>query len=62
LLGASGVELAVEVLEKQLDELGRQGWELVHVWFDQKLHHEKDGHLMVFKRPVFDARGVQTQG
>ncbi len=49
-------------LEKQLDSLGREGWELVHVYFDQKLHGEKDGHLMIFKRPVYGAEHVAFQG
>ena len=40
-------------LEEQLDQLGSEGWELIHVWWHQKLQGEKDGHLMVFKRPVF---------
>jgi hypothetical protein len=39
-------------LEEQLDQLGREGWELIHVWFDQKLQGERDGHLMAFKRPL----------
>jgi hypothetical protein len=30
----------------------RDGWELVHVWFDQKLHKEKDGHVLVFKKTL----------
>lgn len=40
-------------LEQQLDQLGSEGWELMHVWWNQKLQGEKDGHLMVFKRPIY---------
>ena len=41
------------LLPMQLDGLGEEGWELIHVWWNQKLQGEKDGHLMVFKRPVY---------
>jgi hypothetical protein len=32
-------------LEATLNEPRKDGWDLVHVWFDQTLHGEKDGHL-----------------
>jgi hypothetical protein len=38
--------------EASLDELGREGYELTWVFMDQKLHKEKDGHVLVFKRRV----------
>jgi hypothetical protein len=38
--------------EASLDELGRAGYELTWVFMDQKLHKEKDGHVLVFKRRV----------
>ena len=37
-------------LEQLLNAKGADGWDLVHVWFDQKLQGEKDGHLMIFRR------------
>ncbi len=37
-------------LERVLDEKGREGFELVHIWLDQKMHREKDGHVLIFKR------------
>jgi hypothetical protein len=38
--------------ELALDELGRQGFELTWVFPNQRLQREKDGHLLIFKRPV----------
>ena len=36
--------------EKELDALGREGFDLAWVLPEQKLHGEKDGHVMIFKR------------
>lgn len=36
--------------EAQLDELGRQGFDLAWVLVDQQLHGEKDGNVLIFKR------------
>ena len=44
-------ELEPSALEKQLDELGDQGFELCWVLPAQQLHEEKDGHVLIFKRP-----------
>ena len=41
-------------LEEVLDEKGQEGFELVHIWLDQKMHHEKDGHVLIFKRYIPD--------
>jgi hypothetical protein len=38
--------------EAALDELGREGYDLAWVFMDQKLHGEKDGHVLLFKRPI----------
>jgi hypothetical protein len=32
--------------------MGAQGWELVKVLTTMALHGEKDGHLLLFKRPL----------
>ena len=37
-------------LDKLLNEMGKDGWVLGHVFFDQELLHEKDGHLLIFRR------------
>ena len=44
-------ELKRPALEQQLDELGDQGFELCWVLPAQQLHEEKDGHVLIFKRP-----------
>ena len=49
-MGAGKGKINRKVLEQQLAQLGEEGWELVHVWFDQSLDGEKDGHLLLFKR------------
>ena len=43
-------EIKREDLETELNRYGAEGWDLVHVFFDVALQHEKDGHLLVFKR------------
>jgi Domain of unknown function (DUF4177) len=45
-------ELDRPKFELSLDELGREGYELTWVFMDQKLHVEKDGHVLIFKRAV----------
>jgi hypothetical protein len=52
LLGRKDEELDREELHKSLNEMGAQGWELVKVLTDMNLHHEKDGHVLLFKRPL----------
>ena len=51
-MGRQREELNREDLEKALAELGSQGWELATVFLDVALQHEKDGHVLVFKRRV----------
>lgn len=51
-LGRHKGELKRGDLEVILSRLGRERWELVHVWFDQKLQGEKDGHLLIFRREL----------
>ena len=44
-------ELKPPALEQQLDELGDQGFELCSVLPAQQLDEERDGHVLIFKRP-----------
>jgi hypothetical protein len=53
-MGLHKGELDRPKFEAALDELGSQGFELTWVFMDQKLHGEKDGHVLIFKR---SARG-----
>jgi hypothetical protein len=53
-LGRKEDELDRPELEKSLQELGAEGWELATVFLDVHLHREKDGHVLVFKRRVDD--------
>ena len=50
-LGRHKEELHRGKLEDQLDQLGEDGFELVWVLMDQALQGEKDGHVLIFKRP-----------
>ncbi len=50
LMGRKEEELDRGELDKALAEHGAQGWELVKVLLQQNLHHEKDGHVLIFKR------------
>jgi hypothetical protein len=39
-------------LEDLLQKYGAEGWELVTLNLDADLRGKRDGHLLVFKRPV----------
>ena len=49
-MGIHKGEIKRSMLVEILNDMGRDGWDLVHVWFDQKLQGEKDGHLLIFRR------------
>jgi hypothetical protein len=49
-MGWTKDELDRPRFESALDELGKEGFELIWVFMDQKLHKEKDGHVLIFKR------------
>jgi hypothetical protein len=51
-MGRHKEELNRTALEKQFDALGLEGWELCWILMDQALQHEKDGHVVIFKRPL----------
>ena len=52
LLGRKEDEIDRAELERELNRMGSEGWELVRVMTDMALHGEKDGHLLLFKRPI----------
>jgi len=51
-MGRKFEELDRKSLDKRLEELGAEGWELVWLLPDQNLHREKDGHVLIFKREL----------
>jgi hypothetical protein len=53
-MGRHKEELRRSDLEKQFDALGAEGWELSWILMNQSLQGEKDGHVVVFKRPLAD--------
>jgi hypothetical protein len=55
LMGRKEDELDRKELDRVLSEHGAQGWELVKVLLQQNLHSEKDGHVLIFKRPTIGA-------
>lgn len=52
LLGRKEDEIDRAELERELNRMGSEGWELVRVMTDMALHGEKDGHLLLFKRAM----------
>ena len=50
LMGRKSEEIDRAELEALLNDRGAEGWELDKLVLDVKLHGEKDGHLLVFKR------------
>ena len=52
LLGRKEDELDRPELERELNRMGADGWELAKVMTGMALHREKDGHVLVFKRPM----------
>jgi hypothetical protein len=50
LMGRKSDELDRPALEKELNRMGAEGWELTKVLTDMALHREKDGHVLVFRR------------
>jgi hypothetical protein len=51
-VGLHKEELDRADLDRQLGELGAEGWDLCWALMDQTLHLEDDGHILVFKRLV----------
>jgi hypothetical protein len=51
-MGRKSDELDRGEFETELNRLGAEGFELATVLLDVNLHHEKDGHVLVFKRRV----------
>jgi len=49
-MGRKAEEIDREELTKVLNEHGADGWELDRILLDVSFHHEKDGHLLIFKR------------
>jgi Domain of unknown function (DUF4177) len=49
-LGRKEEEIDREELERELNRMGAEGWELAKIMADTELHREKDGHLLIFKR------------
>jgi hypothetical protein len=51
-MGRKAEELDRSEFERHLNEMGAGGWELEKVLLDMNLHREKDGHVLIFKRPA----------
>lgn len=51
-MGRHKEELKRADLDAQLRDAGREGWELTHVLMEQTLQGEKDGHVLIFRRPA----------
>ena len=52
LMGRKREEVDREELTSVLNQHGAEGWELEKIVLDTAFHGEKDGHLLIFKRPA----------
>ena len=52
LMGRKSEEIDREELQSVLNQHGAEGWELDKFMLDAAFHGEKDGHLLIFKRPT----------
>jgi len=52
LMGRKREEVDREELTSVLNQHGAEGWELDKIMLDAAFHGEKDGHLLIFKRPA----------
>jgi hypothetical protein len=59
-MGRHSEELRRADLETQFDRLGREGWELAWILMNQALQGEKDGHVVIFKRPLPDSDAASS--
>ncbi len=50
-MGRHSDELKRDDLEQKFAALGAEGYELAWILVNQNLHGEKDGHVVIFKRP-----------
>ncbi len=51
-MGRHSDELRRDDLDQPFNALGTEGYELAWILMDQNLHGEKDGHVVIFKRPL----------
>ena len=52
LMGRKHEEVDRGELTTVLNQHGAEGWELDKIMLDAAFHGEKDGHLLIFKRPA----------
>lgn len=50
-IGWRSEQVDLRKLQARLDELGEDGWELVHVSWNHRVRRTHGGHLLLFKRP-----------
>ncbi len=49
-LGWRSEQLDLQTLQARLDELGEDGWELVHASWNHRVRGRHGGHVLLFKR------------
>jgi hypothetical protein len=49
-LGWRSEQLDLRALQERLDELGQDGWELVHASWNHRVRSRHGGHVLLFKR------------